>query len=132
MISIVRSAERGCSRYWDNIKRLYDHNIRQEITTLVIPWYNDDESELTKIAQFLFDISPDIPRHISAFYGMYKMKDVQSTSLETLTKAYEIGKKLWLKYVYIGNIFHNGHENTICPICNEVCITREWFDTEIN
>ena len=112
----------------DNIKRLYDHKIRQEITTLVIPWYNDDESELKKIAEFIFNISPDIPRHISAFYGMYKMKDVKSTPLETLNKAYEIGKQAGLNYVYIGNIFHNGHENTYCPTCQELCIAREWFD----
>ncbi len=116
----------------NNIKRLYDQNIRIEITTLIIPWYNDDESELTKIAQFLFNISPNIPRHISAFYGMYKMKDVKSTSLETLTKAYEIGKKIGLKYVYIGNIFHNGHEDTICPKCGLHIIERKWFSLRKN
>lgn len=111
----------------NNIKRLYEHKIWQEITTLVIPWYNDDESELMKIAQFIVNISPDIPRHISAFYGMYKMKDVQSTPLETLNKAYEIGKQAGLNYVYIGNIFNNGHENTYCPTCQELCIARKWF-----
>lgn len=82
-----------------------------------------------KIAQFIKNISPDIPWHISAFHGMYKMKDVQSTPIEKLSKAYEIGKKAGLQYVYIGNIFHNGHENTICPKCDEPCITREEFDT---
>lgn len=116
----------------DNIKRLYTHNVWQEITTLIIPWYNEDESELTKIAQFIANVSPDIPRHISAFHGMYKMKNVQSTSLETLNKAYDIGKQAGLHHVYIGNVFHNGHENTLCRKCWLQIISRVNYSLHID
>jgi len=74
----------------DNIKRFHEHGIRIEITTLIIPGKNDSISEITKIAEFIHSVSPDIPRHISAFHGMYKMTNVPSTNLEVLKKAYEI------------------------------------------
>jgi len=111
----------------DNIKRLRYNKIRQEVTTLIIPGKNDSEEELTKAAQFLYSVSPDIPRHLSAFFPAYKMTDVPPTPLETLAKAYEIGKKVWLKHIYIGNIRNNGHEHTNCPNCNTEIVSRIWF-----
>jgi len=78
----------------ENIKRLRYNKIRQEVTTLIIPGKNDSEEELRQIAEFLHSVSPDIPRHLSAFSPTYKMTDISPTSLEILTKAYDIGKQV--------------------------------------
>lgn len=78
----------------ENIKRLRYNKIRQEVTTLIIPGKNDSEEELTKMARFLHSVSPEIPRHLSAFHPSYKMENTLPTQLDTLTKAYEIGKKV--------------------------------------
>ena len=88
----------------DNIKRFHEAGIHIEITTLVIPGVNDSETELRKIAEFLAGIDKNIPWHISRFFPMFRMKGKDITPVSTLQKAYEIGKKLGLKFVHVGNI----------------------------
>jgi len=111
----------------DNVKRCYEHNIWTEVTTLVIPGYNDQDEILEWIAKFIYSVSPDMPWHLSAFYPAYKMLDVPSTPVELLQKWYDIGKKIWLNYIYMGNIRNNWHEHTICPKCWLHVIERMWF-----
>lgn len=88
------------------IEEMQKQGIHLEITTLVIPGVNDSELELKKTARFIFklDNKGNIPWHLSRFFPMYKMKEQHFTPIETLKKAYEIGKKAGLKYVYLGNI----------------------------
>jgi len=116
----------------DNIKWFKKNKIRVEITTMIIPWLNDSEYNIEKIAKFIYKVSPSIPRHISAFYPNYKMQNIQSTWLEILSKAYEIWKKVWLEYIYIGNVVNNWHENTHCSACGLKLTSRNWYNVEIN
>jgi len=90
----------------DCIKLMHKNKIHLEITTLIIPGINDSERELKKIARFIFSLDKkgNITWHISRFFPMYKMKEKHFTPLETLQKAYEIGKKAGLKFVFIGNV----------------------------
>ncbi|MFH8080417.1 MAG: AmmeMemoRadiSam system radical SAM enzyme [Candidatus Aenigmatarchaeota archaeon] len=109
------------------IERMHDAGIWIEITTLVIPGKNDSEKELKNIAEFIASISKHIPWHVTAFHPDYKMLDAPPTSLSTLIKAYKIGKSSGLKYVYIGNVRAGDYENTFCPVCENVCISRIGF-----
>ncbi len=113
----------------DNIKYLWDKGMWVEVTTLVVTGHNEDEQGLTEIAKFLAGVSPDIPWHISRYFPMYKMKE-PPTSVDSLEKAYKIGKKAGLRYIYVGNIMGMNHENTYCPKCNELLIER--FGYEVN
>lgn len=88
----------------DNIVHLKELNIHQEITTLVVPGVNDDREQLTQIAKFIVDVSPDIPWHLSRFFPGWKMGDTPSTPLGTLKMAEEIGKEAGLKNIHLGNI----------------------------
>jgi pyruvate formate lyase activating enzyme len=74
----------------ENIKYIASTDIWLEITTLVIPGKNDSMEELSKIAEFIKSINPNIPWHISAFHGMYKMKGIHSTSSNTLSQIYKL------------------------------------------
>jgi pyruvate formate lyase activating enzyme len=107
-----------------NIKRIWKMGILVEVTTLIIPGFNDSEKELKQIAKFFFKISKDLPWHISAFYPCYKMLTEPPTSKETLIRAYEIGKKIGLQYVYTGNIPSSDYESTYCPKCDSLIIER--------
>ncbi|NOY15178.1 MAG: AmmeMemoRadiSam system radical SAM enzyme [bacterium] len=115
----------------DNIKHMHKKGIHLEITTLIIPNHNDSPEELTQIAQFIKSIDPDIPWHITAFYPAYKMLDTPPTPPETLLTAWQIGKKIGLNYVYIGNILDPQHSSTYCPKCNSLLIYRSGWDTQI-
>ena len=108
----------------ENIRKIWKKGIWIEVTTLVIPGINDSDKELKQIAEFLKNISKDIPWHISAFYPSYKMIDILPTPQETLVRAYQIGKDAGLKYVYTGNIPDSNYESTYCPKCNLLLIKR--------
>jgi len=115
----------------ENIKRYFDAGIETEVTTLVIPGLNDSEEELSAIAGFLFRISPDIPWHVSAFYPAYHMMNTPPTPASTVLKAWEIGKKAGLNFVYTGNIADTKHAATVCPKCKTTLIERFGYETII-
>jgi len=88
-----------------NLRSFAGSPIHLEITTLIIPDFNDSDKELSDIANFISDeLGKHIPWHVSAFHPDYKMTDRTSTPKETVFKAVEIGLSKGLKYVYPGNI----------------------------
>src|SRR5690606_11716383 len=60
-----------CGARLDPVKRtielLWGLGIWVEVTTLVIPGYNDSDEDLLEIAEFLSAVSPEIPWHVTAF-----------------------------------------------------------------
>jgi pyruvate formate lyase activating enzyme len=102
-----------------------------EITTLIIPGQNDDKKQLTGIAEFIVkELGANTPWHISRFFPTYQMNTVSPTPEATIERAYEIGKKAGLNYIYAGNIESNGMENTYCPKCGKVVIQRSGYDIQ--
>ena len=98
-----------------------------EITTLVIPTLSDSEEMFEKIAKWIYEnLGPETPWHVSQFCGAisWKLQHIPDTPVETLEKAIEIGKKVGLRYVYIGNIPGHRAENTYCPKCGTLAINR--------
>ena len=89
----------------------------------MIPNQNDSNEELEDIAEFLYDINPDIPWHLSAYHPCFRMKALPTTN-ETLERAYKIGKTACLNYVYVGNVLNLKYESTFCPKCNSCVIQR--------
>ncbi len=97
-----------------------------EVTTLVIPGYNDSEDELRRIASFISgELGAEVPWHISAFYPTYKMQDRPPTPLATLHLARDVGRQSGLHYVYLGNVNDPEAGDTICPGCGQAVIRRQ-------
>jgi pyruvate formate lyase activating enzyme len=112
----------------DSIKKYKSLGIWVELTTLVIPKYNDGEDEFGRIAAFIKDeVGVDTPWHVSAFYPNYRLKDSFPTPAETLLKAREIGLAAGLRYVYTGNIPGIEGEHTYCYACKKPVIMRSGF-----
>jgi len=96
-----------------------------ELTTLVIPRYNDSEDEFRAITRFIKnDLGTETPWHVSAFYPTYKLTDVSRTPAKTLQRAREIGFEEGLRYVYTGNIPGEDGENTYCWSCKKLVVGR--------
>jgi len=114
-----------------NIERFFKAKVWIEVTTLVIPGENDSKKELKQIAGFIKDLSVDIPWHLSAFTPDYLMKNRPRTSKEKLLEAREIGRKIGLNYVYLGNIWDlgNNYYSTYCPKCDSLLIERDAYRT---
>lgn len=99
-----------------------------EITTLVIPGFNNSDDKLKAIAEFISSVDHSIPWHVTQFHPIYKMMNVPSTPVSILKKAYDIGRSAGLKYVYVGNVPGDSGESTFCPNCEAVLIKRIGFD----
>jgi len=112
----------------DTIRGLKERKIWLEVVTLVIPGFNDGDEELTKIAEFLASVDRDIPWHITAYHQDYKM-DNAATTARDLMRAYDIGRRAGLRYIYPGNIpgGFGDLESTHCPKCDTVVIGRTGF-----
>jgi pyruvate formate lyase activating enzyme len=100
-----------------------------ELTTLLIPGYNDSEQEIAEEAQWIArELGPDVPLHFSAFHPDYKMMDVPPTPPETLRRARARAMQEGLRYVYVGNVHDLEGDATYCPSCGEAVITRDWYE----
>jgi pyruvate formate lyase activating enzyme len=113
----------------DTIKGVKQRGIWLEVVTLIVPQFNDSDEELTNIAEFLASVDVDIPWHVTAFHEDYKMSGNGDTDARTLLRAYEIGKRAGLRYIYPGNIpgAFGDREGTHCPHCDAVVIGRRGF-----
>jgi pyruvate formate lyase activating enzyme len=99
----------------ENIKTIKKNGVWLELTTLIIPEYNDSEEELKNIANFIAkELDIYTPWHISRFFPNYQLTEVAPTDREKLTMAYEIGKQAGLKYVYVGNVLDASRASTYC------------------
>jgi len=103
-----------------------------EITTLVIPGWNDSEDELRDIAAFIAGLGREIPWHVSRFLPAYRMSGTRPTPVETLLTAYGIGKSAGLQYVYLGNVSHPSSAATMCPSCGRSVIDRNGLGAPVN
>ena len=109
----------------DTIRRLKQMDFWVELVTLVVPGFNDSDDELSRLAEFIADVSPRIPWHVAAFHTDYKM-DSPDTTVETLLCAAKIGRNAGLKFVYAGNLPGQvgDLENTFCAECHALLIAR--------
>jgi pyruvate formate lyase activating enzyme len=113
----------------DTIAWLQRSGVWLEIVTLLIPGFNDSDTELQNLTGFLAGVSPDIPWHVTAFHQDYKMTDPPNTTPAMLERAAAIGKAAGLRYVYGGNLPGRvgGLEHTCCPRCGDILIRRHGY-----
>jgi len=115
----------------DSIRRIHQMGLWLEIVTLLIPGFNDSADELQRLTEFIAGISPDIPWHVTAFHGDYKMQNdvARDTNAEDLLRAVAIGQHSGLRYIYAGNLpgMVGDWEDTRCPQCSETLIKRSGY-----
>ncbi|MCL0062357.1 AmmeMemoRadiSam system radical SAM enzyme [Thermodesulfovibrionales bacterium] len=111
----------------DTIRLMKELGVWVEVTTLIIPAYNDSEYFWRWAAEFIKSVDVAMPWHVTQFYPTYKLFDHPRTPIDMLKRAREIGLKAGLKYVYEGNAPGRGSENTYCSSCGELLIERFGF-----
>ena len=117
----------------ETLKTLKEKNIWLEITSLLIPGYNDGTEMMEKMCAWLVDNNfSDTPLHFSRFFPTYRLTDRPATPERSLLQAKMIAERAGIKYVYIGNLPHLQGENTFCPRCNNLLVERQGFDVTTN
>jgi pyruvate formate lyase activating enzyme len=100
-----------------------------EITNLLVPTENDREEEIESLVDWIASIDRAIPLHFSRYFPQYKFT-LPPTPLETLKKAREVALRR-LQFVYIGNAWELGENDTFCPVCGNLLIKRSGYKTRI-
>lgn len=117
----------------DSLKVFKELGIWLEVTTLMIPGYNDDEVQLSGIARFIAEqLDVETPWHVTAFYPTYRLTDVPPTPVESLVRARDLGEKAGLNYIYLGNVASGRGEDTRCRQCGKTLIERHGFQVARN
>ena len=74
-----------------------------EVTTLIVPGWNDDNKEMEEQSKWLASLSPEIPLHLSRYFPNYLMTDGPPTPLDQLIELKKAAER-HLRYVYLGNV----------------------------
>lgn len=77
--------------------------IHLELTTLIVPGFNDSEQEIRDEAAWIASLDSQIPLHLSRFFPRHSMLKKPPTSSETLHRLANIAREN-LEFVYIGNL----------------------------
>lgn len=116
----------------ETISLMKELGIWVEVTTLIIPGYNDARAETEELARFLAALGRDIPWHVSAFRPSWRLRDAPPTPAGTLRRIRETGLSAGLRFVYTGNIPGEEGENTFCPSCRALLVRRVGFSVAKN
>jgi pyruvate formate lyase activating enzyme len=109
------------------------HGMHVEVTTNVVPGWNDDDLSFRLIARWIKgNLGPLTVWHLSRFIPHHKLAHLQPTPSATLIHAREIGFEEGLKHIYLGNVHGiEDAEDTHCPKCGEAVIKRTGYVTRI-
>jgi pyruvate formate lyase activating enzyme len=123
---------------WESILNAIDrarnvHGMHVEVTTNVVPGWNDDDNSLKSIAGWMIEkLGPLTPWHVSRFIPLHKLSHLNPTPANTLIHARQIGLDLGLKYVFIGNLHGvEGVEDSKCWNCGSLLIARTGYHVRI-
>ena len=99
-----------------------------ELTTLLIPGYNDADAELDAMTRWVVDeLGPDVPMHFTAFHPDWKLRDAPPTPPATLSRARDIARRNGVRYAYTGNVHDARGGSTWCHACGALLIERDWY-----
>ncbi len=73
-----------------------------ELTSLIVPGFNDSIEDMEKEASWIAEISPEIPLHITRYFPRYKMHE-KATDISLLRRLQQTAQKS-LRHVRLGNV----------------------------
>ncbi|MDO9108943.1 MAG: AmmeMemoRadiSam system radical SAM enzyme [Coriobacteriia bacterium] len=115
----VKAAAERAKHHW---------GMHVEVVTNVVPSVNDSAEELTAMASWIVEkLGPETPWHVTRFFPYLEFAHLPPTPIETLHLARKIAREAGLHFVYLGNIDENDAEDTHCPQCGAVAMSRTGY-----
>lgn len=112
------------------LKQIRKSGVHLELTNLVIPGANDDESVFRSMISWIEnELGKDTVLHLSRYFPRYKLTQPPTPSL-VLHTFYDIARSV-LNYVYVGNIDIPGTQDTFCPKCSALLIQRSGYQVSV-
>ncbi|OGC24180.1 AmmeMemoRadiSam system radical SAM enzyme [candidate division WOR-1 bacterium RIFOXYC2_FULL_37_10] len=86
-------------------KRAKELGLHVECITNIIPTINDDEKQLSDIANWIKnELGAETPWHVTRFFPYLEFSSFLPTSIEKIKIAEQLGLAAGLKYVHLGNV----------------------------
>jgi pyruvate formate lyase activating enzyme len=105
----------------------HETQVWTEITTLLIPGYNDSDQEIEAMSKWVVkELGQDVPLHFTAFHPDFRLLEATGTPSATLSRARHIALAEGVRYVYAGNVHDHEGGTTFCPDCSAPLIVRDW------
>jgi len=112
----------------DTLRQIRRAGRHLEITNLVIPTLNDDDSTFEEMCRWISgELGADTVLHLSRYFPTYKMS-IPGTTAATLIHLRQLALK-YLDYVFVGNIALPEGNDTLCNECKQVVIRRKGYTT---
>ena len=105
-----------------------EQGIHVELAYLMIPELNDSDAEIRQFSLWVAEVmGTEVPVHLFRFSPAYRLAHLNKEPLYRMKKAREIAMASGLAYVYFGGFISDSAEgqNTCCPCCGEVLISRK-------
>jgi pyruvate formate lyase activating enzyme len=113
----------------DALRQIRRSDKHLEITNLIVTGLNDNTATFTEMVKWIAgELGKNTVLHLSRYFPNYRLSQPQ-TSLSSLSDLHEIAKS-YLDFVYLGNVQHVEGQNTECPECNQVLISRSRHDAK--
>ena len=106
------------------LRLLVNEGVWVEVSTPLIPGFNDQRDSLSRISERLCSLSADIPWHLLRFTPEYHMSTYRPTHPEELRRAVDIAHEGGLNHVYVERALGQAARCTFCPRCGSEVVTR--------
>jgi pyruvate formate lyase activating enzyme len=100
-----------------------------EVTNLIIPGQNDSADAIGRLVDFVASVNADIPLHFSRYFPNRSFS-APPTPEKTLAHALAIARER-LSYVYLGNVLLENGNDTYCPRCGALLVSRQGYHTQV-
>ncbi len=74
-----------------------------EVTTLVVPGFNDSDDEMGALAAWLASVDPDLTLHVTRFFPAWKKRDTGPTLPRDVRRLADVARR-HLRHVLVGNL----------------------------
>lgn len=123
---------KNCKGHVDPVRetiRIANESCLVEVTNLLIPGENDSIDAIGRLVDFIASVNRDIPLHFSRYFP-HRSFHAPPTPEQSLTRAFDIAQER-LSYVYLGNVLLDRGNDTCCPQCGALLVSRRGYHTQV-
>lgn len=108
------------------IRMIFEAGKHLEITHLMVTGVSDQLDNLKQVVNWIASLDPAIPLHLTRYFPTDKFNE-PPTDVDLMQNAYDVAREK-LDWVYLGNLWIDSGQNSICPSCGELLVDRSGDD----
>ncbi|NQT34371.1 AmmeMemoRadiSam system radical SAM enzyme [bacterium] len=111
------------------IRMVFDSGKHLEITHLIVTGLGDDLKKIEQVVNWIASLDSGIPLHLSRYFPNNRYND-PPTDPQFMKEAYELACSK-LSWVYMGNLRSDYGQDSHCPACGTLLVSRSGYNTEV-